>query len=296
MAKVGFIGTGIMGAPMVLNLLSTGHIVKVWNRTPAKLEKLVKAGAIFCKELNAIGDDVEFLFCMLSDGQTCDEILFKDGGAISSLSLNSTVIVMSSIPVEVAKDQYKKCQDLGLNYLDAPVSGGEKGAIQGDLAIMVGGDKETFDLAKDLFDSMGRATLVGEAGCGALAKLVNQMIVATTIAAVSEGFLLAKQGGANLQKVQEALTGGFADSPILQQHGTRMLTQNFKPGGMAKTQLKDTRMAKAYAELLDLNLPILKKVNQLFTELVESGYGELDHSALIIELQRQNKLALSSEL
>lgn len=292
MAKIGFVGTGIMGTPMVINLLNAGHDVKVWNRTPSKLKTLLDAGAVACPELSQVGVDVEFLVCMLSDGKTCDEILFQEQGAVSQLKPQSTVIVMSSIPVAKAKEQSQRCSQLGLQYLDAPVSGGEKGAINANLAIMVGGDEHVFSQAETVFKSLGRSVLVGKTGCGELAKLVNQMIVASTIATVSEGLLMAQQGGADPRKVKEALSGGFADSPILQQHGERMLNETFEPGGTARTQLKDTNTAMAHAQTLGLNLPVAKLVDQLFESMVNAGDGGLDHSGLIRELKRLNRLTL----
>lgn len=292
MAKIGFVGTGIMGTPMVINLLNAGHDVKVWNRTPSKLKTLLDAGAVACPELSQVGVDVEFLVCMLSDGKTCDEILFQEQGAVSQLKPKSTVIVMSSIPVAKAKEQSQRCSQLGLQYLDAPVSGGEKGAINANLAIMVGGDEHVFSQAETVFKSLGRSVLVGKTGCGELAKLVNQMIVASTIATVSEGLLMAQQGGADPRKVKEALSGGFADSSILQQHGERMLNETFEPGGTARTQLKDTNTAMAHAQTLGLNLPVAKLVDQLFESMVNAGDGGLDHSGLIRELKRLNRLTL----
>lgn len=292
MAKIGFVGTGIMGTPMVINLLNAGHDVKVWNRTLSKLKTLLDVGAVACPELSQVGVDVEFLVCMLSDGKTCDEILFQEQGAVSQLKPKSTVIVMSSIPVAKAKEQSQRCSQLGLQYLDAPVSGGEKGAINANLAIMVGGDEHVFSQAETVFKSLGRSVLVGKTGCGELAKLVNQMIVASTIATVSEGLLMAQQGGADPRKVKEALSGGFADSPILQQHGERMLNETFEPGGTARTQLKDTNTAMAHAQTLGLNLPVAKLVDQLFESMVNAGDGGLDHSGLIRELKRLNRLTL----
>ncbi|ENU47557.1 NAD(P)-dependent oxidoreductase [Acinetobacter nosocomialis] len=288
MAQIGFVGTGIMGMPMAMNLLKADHQVKVWNRTSSKAESLKEAGAHVCSELAQVGKDVEFLICMLSDGKTCDEILFQEGGAISQLKPESTVIVMSSIPVEVAKNQSEKCKENGLRYLDAPVSGGEKGAQNASLAIMVGGDAQTFSHAEHVLSAMGRPILVGDAGCGMLAKLVNQMIVASTIATVSEGLLLASKAGADPIKLKQALTGGFADSPILQQHGERMLNRDFKPGGTARNQHKDIHTAVSYAKSLELNLPIAQKVSQLFENMLAAGDGELDHSGLIRELERMN--------
>ncbi|MBN6493613.1 NAD(P)-dependent oxidoreductase [Acinetobacter pittii] len=288
MATIGFVGTGIMGLPMTMHLLKAGHQLKVWNRTLSKADSLKEAGAQVCSDLEQVGKDVDFLICMLSDGKTCDEILFKKHGATSQLKPESTVIVMSSIPVEVAKAQGDKCKERGLRYLDAPVSGGEKGAQNASLAIMVGGDAKTFSQAETILSAMGRPILVGGAGCGMLAKLVNQMIVATTIATVSEGLLLASKAGADPIKLKQALTGGFADSPILQQHGERMLSRNFKPGGTARNQHKDIHTAVSYAKSLELNLPVAQQVSQLFENMLAAGDGELDHSGLIRELERMN--------
>lgn len=288
MATIGFVGTGIMGLPMAMHLLKAGHHIKVWNRTLSKADSLKEAGAQVCSELEQVGKDVEFLICMLSDGKTCDEILFKEHGAISQLKPESTVMVMSSIPVEVAQAQSEKCRERGFKYLDAPVSGGEKGAQNASLAIMVGGDAKTFSQAETILSAMGRPILVGDAGCGMLAKLVNQMIVATTIATVSEGLLLASKAGADPIKLKQALTGGFADSPLLQQHGERMLSRNFKPGGTARNQHKDIHTAVSYAKSLELNLPVAQQVSQLFENMLAAGDGELDHSGLIRELERMN--------
>ncbi len=205
MATIGFVGTGIMGLPMAMHLLKAGHQIKIWNRTLSKADSLKEAGAQVCSDLEQVGKDVEFLICMLSDGKTCDEILFKEHGAISQLKPESTVIVMSSIPVDVAKAQSEKCRERGFKYLDAPVSGGEKGAQNASLAIMVGGEAKTFSQAETILSAMGRPILVGGAGCGMLAKLVNQMIVATTIATVSEGLLLASKAGADPIKLKKHL-------------------------------------------------------------------------------------------
>jgi len=292
MARIGFVGTGIMGTPMVMNLIKGGHQVQVWNRTLSKLKGLEEVGAKACHQLSEVGKDVDLLVVMLSDGKTCDEVLFQQDGAVSELKKNSIVIVMSSIPVKTAKHQNERCLSLGLRYLDAPVSGGEKGAKDATLAIMVGGEEDTFTEAQAVLNCMGRAVLVGAAGCGELAKLVNQMIVASTIATVAEGLLFAQQGGADPQKVKQALTGGFADSPILQQHGERILRQNFKPGGAATTQLKDTHTAINYAQELNLKLPVAELVNQLFSDMVHNGDGALDHSGLIREIKRLNNIEI----
>jgi len=157
MARIGFVGTGIMGTPMVMNLIKGGHQVQVWNRTFSKLKGLEEVGAKACHQLSEVGKDVDLLVVMLSDGKTCDEVLFQQDGAVSELKKNSIVIVMSSIPVKTAKHQNERCLSLGLRYLDAPVSGGEKGAKDATLAIMVGGEEDTFTEAQAVLNCMGRA-------------------------------------------------------------------------------------------------------------------------------------------
>ena len=292
MHKIGFIGTGIMGLPMAGHLLRSGHAVKVWNRSPKKLEPLVEAGALACKTPRDVAQNSSIVICMLTDGPTCDAVLFGSDGVVSSMAPGSTLIVMSSIPVPTAVTQSRMAAAVGVAYLDAPVSGGEKGAKEGRLAIMVGGESDVYADAKDVFACMGRAVHVGPAGSGVLAKLVNQLIVASTIATVSEALLLAERGGADPAKVREALSGGFADSPILQLHGHRMLRNDFVPGGSAKWQLKDTQTALAQAAEVGLDLPVAKLVDGLFAAMVSSGDGELDHSGLIRQLRRHNGLSV----
>lgn len=290
MAKVGFIGTGIMGAPMVLNLLKAGHQVNVWNRSQDKLVPLTQAGAVAHAKAVDAAKEADMVILMLTDGPTCDDFLFGTHAIAQAMKAKATVVVMSSIPVPTAEKQAEKCLSMGLQYLDAPVSGGEKGAIEATLAIMVGGEQTTFDEAKTTLNAMGRPVYVGKAGCGELAKLVNQMIVASTIATVSEGLLLAEKGGANPLNILEALKGGFADSAILQLHGMRMITENFKPGGTARIQLKDTHTIVDQAKLLQLNLPVATLVDQLFQQMIDAGDGELDHAGLIREIKRMNKV------
>ncbi len=287
---LGFVGTGIMGEPMARHLVNAGYRVKVWNRSPEKLRGLIDAGAEACADASAAGRGVSALICMLSDGPTCDAVLLGEAGALSAMSEGATVVVMSSIPVETAMAEARKCEERGVRYLDAPVSGGERGARNATLAIMAGGKQEDFDAMKDILAVMGRPVRVGPVGCGQLAKIANQMIVASTIATVSEAFLLAERGGADPAKIREALTGGFADSTILQQHGRRMVESDFKPGGPAKWQLKDTHTAVALAKSLGLSLPVIGLVDLLFQEMIAHGDGELDHSALIRELRRRNGL------
>lgn len=288
---IGFIGTGLMGGPMAKNLLAAGHRVRVWNRSPEKLQDLVQAGAEACTSPRDAAEGASLLICMLSDGPTCDAVMFDDdNAACPGLATGVTLIMMSSIPVETAAAQAERCAAGGLGYLDAPVSGGQRGAIEGSLAIMVGGETHVFEAARPVLSAMGRPVHVGPAGTGQQTKLANQMIVAGTIATVAEALLFAERGGANPARVRDALAGGFADSTILNQHGLRMIEENFTPGGPSKYQWKDTRTALARARALGLDLPLASVADALFADLVEHGDGDLDHSALILELRRRNAL------
>ncbi|WAH56935.1 NAD(P)-dependent oxidoreductase [Pseudomonas silvicola] len=290
--EIAFIGTGIMGAPMVRNLLRAGYPVRAWNRSPDKAAALTADGARVSDSALAAAEGADVLVCMLSDGPTCTQVLFGDHGATGALRPGALVIVMSSIPVDTATEHARQCAERGLGYLDAPVSGGERGAREGSLAIMVGGTPDAFDQGHAVLSALGRPVRVGPAGSGELAKLVNQLIVASTIATVAEGLLLAERGGADPAKVREALLGGFVDSPILRQHGQRMIDADFTPGGPSKWQLKDTRTALAHAQRLGLNLPVGTLVDSLFGALVDAGDGDLDHAALIRQLRRHNHLPL----
>lgn len=290
LATVAFIGTGIMGKPMARNLLQAGYPVRAWNRSPAKAQELAAHGADILSTPALAAKGAQVLVCMLSDGPTCDAVLFGEGGAARVLAPGALVIVMSSIAVDSAVEQARQCAALGLRYLDAPVSGGERGAREASLAIMVGGEVAAFEQGREVLAAMGRPVHVGPAGTGELSKLVNQLIVASTIATVAEGLLLAERGGADPSKVHEALMGGFVDSPIWRQHGQRMLDNDFTPGGPAKWQLKDTRTALAQAQKLGLSLPVGSLVDGLFQAMIEAGDGELDHAGLIRQLRRHNQL------
>lgn len=292
--NVAFIGTGIMGTPMARNLLKAGFGVRAWNRSSEKAAPLAADGAQVCASATQAAEGAQVLVCMLSDGPTCDAVVFGEHGAARALAPGALVIVMSSIPVETAAAQARWCAAHGLAYLDAPVSGGERGAHAGTLAIMAGGEAAAFSQGQQILAAMGTPVHVGPAGTGELAKLVNQLIVASTIATVSEGLLLAERGGADPAKVHQALLGGFVDSPIWRQHGQRMLIEDFTPGGMAKWQLKDTHTALAYANTLGLRLPVASLVDNLFQAMVEAGDGELDHAGLIRQLRRHNALAPTS--
>lgn len=285
--SVAVLGTGLMGAPMASCLLRAGYSLSVWNRTAAKTETLVAEGARAATNPADAVSNADVIITMLADGPTVESVLF-DQGVASALSPGATVIDMSSIPPSSAQDHASRLSKLDVSHLDAPVSGGTKGATEGTLAIMAGGTPESFAAMRPVLESMGRPTLIGPSGTGQLAKLANQAIVAITIGAVSEALLLASAGGADPAKVREALSGGFADSPILKMHGQRMLERNFVPGGPVRMQVKDLRTVIATAEDIDLDLPISKIVTELFENVLKNGFGESDHSALLLEIERRN--------
>lgn len=283
------LGTGLMGGPMAANLARAGHEVRVWNRTPAKAEGLGE-GIIPCPTPAAAVAGAGAVIVMLSSGPVCDAVLFGPSGAAAAMARGASLIVMSSIGHQEAKAMAARARKLGLVWVDAPVSGGTVAAKAGNLSIMAGGREEEIAALDPVLRPMGRVTHVGPDGAGALTKLVNQLLVASTICAVSEALLLARQGGADPVQVRQALMGGFAASRILDLHGARMIAGDFAPGGPAKYQIKDTGAARALAESLGLDLPLLTLADQLFTDLVAHGGGDLDHSALILELERRNGL------
>ncbi|WP_106476461.1 NAD(P)-dependent oxidoreductase [Phytohalomonas tamaricis] len=295
MKNVGFIGTGIMGEPMAHHLLKAGYTLQVWNRSAHKLDALIMAGARHCASAAEAARGADVVICMLSSGPVCDEVLLGVDGVIEQMTPGATLIVMSSIPVESARRQAEAAMAKAVRYLDAPVSGGQQGARDGTLVIMVGGPTADYDAARPLLECMGRSTRVGAAGAGQLAKLTNQLIVAGTIGLIAEAFTLAERGGADPRALREALLGGFADSTILRQHGQRMIEGDFAPGGPAKYQLKDTTTALALATTLGLELPLLRQTDALFKAMVDHGDGELDHSGLIREIRRHNHLAPAGE-
>lgn len=289
--NVTVLGTGLMGAPMVKNLLNAGLNVSVWNRTREKAEALEPLGAaVFDTPQEAVAN-ADFVITMLSDGSAVKQLIF-DQGVAKAMKSGATLLDMSSIKPNEAREHAELARKTGLNHLDAPVSGGTKGADAGTLAIMVGGDVGIFENAKPVFAAMGRAVRVGPDGAGQLSKLANQAIVAVTIGVVAEAMLLAEQGGADPAAIRDALKGGFADSVILQQHGERMSIGNFAPGGLSKIQLKDLNNALEEAASFGLKLPLTKQMQDRFKDFVENlGGAEKDHSGIYLELKHQNNLA-----
>lgn len=288
--KITLIGTGLMGVPMSLNLLNAGHSLTVWNRTAARAQPLIDAGARWADSPVDAVRGAEFIITMLSDG-FASGALVDDAEIQAALAPGALWIDMSSAKPEHARAQAKTLDALGIGHLDAPVSGGTTGAENGTLAIMVGGTAQSFDAAKDVFDAMGRPVHVGPSGTGQLSKLANQTIVAVTISAVAEAMLLVEQGGANPAAVRAALKGGFADSTILQQHGARMTTGDFEPGGLTKFQIKDLNNTLDEATSLGLTLPATEDVRDRFQHFSDAlGGAEKDHSGLYLELKDRNGL------
>ena len=287
--SIAFLGTGLMGAPMCQNLLSAGLPLTVWNRSMAKAKPLSKRGAVVSDSPQSAVADADVVITMLSDGAAVSNVIFTQGVA-EAMREGITHIDMSSIGADEAIEHAKRHVNLGVSYLDAPVSGGTKGAAAGELAIMAGGDAETFAAMQAVFAPLGQATHVGPNGCGQLAKLANQVIVAVTIGAVSEAFILAGGGGADRAKVREALQGGFASSRILTEHGQRMVDRAFESGGPAKFQLKDLHNALRAADRLGLELPITKLLHGLFDAMVQGGKGDMDHSGLLTHLEALNNI------
>lgn len=284
------LGIGLMGAPMARNLLSAGFNIHVWNRTLAKAKALEPDGAHVFEDPKTAVKTADYVITMMSDGPAVHDLMF-DQGVADAMKSAAVLMDMSSIKPAEARIHAKKMTDKDLGYLDAPVSGGTKGAESATLAIMVGGELAIFETAKPILEAMGRPVRVGPYGSGQLSKLANQAIVATTIGVVAEALLLAKKGGADPDAIRDALKGGFADSVILQQHGERMTSGNFAPGGPSKLQLKDLNNALEEATNCGLTLPLTNQMQQRYKRFVEDLKGaDKDHSGIYLELLELNNL------
>ncbi len=288
--QIAVLGTGLMGFPMARRLCEAGHAVHAWNRSRDKADRLSPFGAtVHAHAADAVrGADV--VVCMLENGPVIDDVLFRQGAA-DAMRRGTLFIDMASIQPREARDHAARLAERGVAQLDAPVSGGTVGAENGTLAIMVGGKAADFERAAPVFQALGRATHVGPSGAGELAKLANQMIVGITIGAVAEALLLCAKGGADMAKVREAITGGFADSRILQLHGQRMVERDFTPRAKISVQLKDMRNALATAEEIGFDAPVTALFERLYTDAGEQhGLADLDHSGLFVELASRNGL------
>jgi 2-hydroxy-3-oxopropionate reductase len=283
--KIGFIGLGIMGTPMALHLANAGHTLYVHTRSQVP-EAIGAAGGKRCENAAAVAREAEVIFTMVPDTPDVEAVLFGENGVASGLSKGKVVVDMSSISPMATKGFAKRINELGCDYIDAPVSGGEVGAKAGSLTIMCGGDEAVFERIRPLLELMGKnITLVGGNGDGQTTKVANQIIVALNIAAVSEALVFASKAGADPAKVRQALMGGFAASRILEVHGERMIKRTFNPGFRIKLHQKDLNLALQGAREIGVSLPQTANAAQLMQACAAHGLGELDHSALVQALE-----------
>lgn len=283
--NIGFIGLGVMGRPMAAHLIGAGHQVSLYRVKPAS-QALVEQGGKPLDTARAVAEASDVIILMLPDTPDVEAVLFGSDGVAEGLTPGKLVIDMSSIAPVATKDFARRINALDCDYLDAPVSGGEVGAKNAALTIMVGGEQAVFDKALPLFQLMGKnITLVGSNGDGQTAKVANQIIVGLNIEAVAEALLFAKRAGADPAKVREALMGGFAASRVLEVHGERMVKRTFDPGFRIRLHRKDLGLAIDAAKALDIALPNAAATQQLMNSAVARGDGDKDHSALIQTLE-----------
>lgn len=277
--RIGWIGTGLMGSRMAGNLLRAGFPLSVWNRTKDKVQPLLDQGAAWVESPTDLAAEADVLMTSLTDGAAVGDVLLRQGVA-GVLRRGTLVIDLSSIAPAIAREHATLLARLGVAHLDAPVSGGTRGAAAATLAIMVGGVAADVERAKPILSTLGRPTHVGPSGAGQIAKLANQVIVGVTLGAVAEALTLAARAGADPAAVRTALSGGFADSRILQEHGARMLAGDFVPGGTVKNQIKDLQTAIALADESHLDLPLLHATRAQFQAIADTLGDQLDHSAI----------------
>ena len=285
--KIGFIGIGLMGLPMSKNIAKAGYNLTVFNRSKNKAEPLKEFGAKISNTLKDAVDGSDIVITMLTDDTAVDEVM-NNTDFLENLKSGSIVIDMSSVKPTTATKHGNNLKLKNINYLDAPVSGGTIGAEEASLAIMVGGEQNIFDDAFDILKKMGNPTLVGPIGSGQVSKLANQIIVGLTIGAVAEAVTLCEKAGADPNKMIKALSGGWADSKVLQTHGKRMINKDFTPKGRTSVHLKDMNNILECANNYNTHLPISNLVKEMYKSLVENGHGETDHSSLYKEIERIN--------
>ena len=286
--NIGFIGIGLMGFPMSKNLIKSGYNLKAYNRSQDKADRLKEFGAEISTSIKDVVTNSDVIITMLTDDAAVEKVMGSDE-FISNIKEGATVIDMSSVNPVITKKYFKILKEKNINYLDAPVSGGTIGAEEASLAIMVGGDEETFKQCYDLLKILGNPTLVGPVSSGQISKLANQIIVGVTIGAVAEAVTLCEKSGTNPNKMIEALSGGWADSKILQTHGKRMIDKDFTPKGKTTTQLKDMTNIINAGKAVDTHLPISSLVKEMYKDLVADGHGNTDHSSLYNAIEKINK-------
>jgi 2-hydroxy-3-oxopropionate reductase len=286
--KIGFIGIGLMGLPMAKNILKAGYNLKAFNRSQNKAEPLRELGAEITATIDGAVKDSDVVITMLTDDTAINEVM-NSSNFLDNLKSETTVIDMSSVKPTTATKHGNNLKSKNINYLDAPVSGGTIGAEEASLAIMVGGEQKVFDEVTDVLKVMGNPTLVGPVASGQVSKLANQIIVGLTIGAVAEAVTLCEKAGANPNKMIKALSGGWADSKILQTHGKRMIDKDFTPKGRTSVHLKDMNNILECANSYNTHLPISNLIKEMYKSLTENGHGEIDHSSLYKEIERINK-------
>ena len=286
MATLGFIGAGIMGKPMAGHLLAAGHTVYAYDLVPEPVRELCSKGATPCGCCREIAEKSDVIFIIVPDTPDVEAVLYGENGLVEGLRSGSIVVDMSSISPIATKEFAAKLSGLGVEMLDAPVSGGQVGAENASLSIMVGGKPEVFAKIKPYFELMGKNIVhVGGNGDGQTCKVANQIVVALTIEAVSEALLFASKAGADPAKVRQALMGGFAHSRILELHGERMIKRTFDPGFRIRLHQKDLNLALQSARNLGLSLPNTATAQELFNAVAAHGGIDLDHSAMVLALE-----------
>jgi 2-hydroxy-3-oxopropionate reductase len=287
--NIGFIGPGIMGGPMALNLMKGGHKLWVYARRPEAMQALVKAGATACVTPMEVADHADVIFMIVSDTPDVESVIFGETGIAKHVRSGSVIVDMSTISPTATKVFAERLAKQGVDMLDAPVSGGETGAINGTLSIMVGGKTKVFERVKPLFELMGKNIVhIGDNGAGQVAKACNQIVVAVTIEAVAEALTFARKNGADPAKVREALMGGFAGSKIMEVHGKRMLDNDFKPGFKVGLHQKDMRIVMETAHQLGVALPAAALVTQHLNALMGTGDTDLDSASVVKIVKRMS--------
>ena len=293
--RIGFVGLGIMGRPMARNLLKAGYPLVVFDLNKDAMEDLVKAGALAAHSSKEVAERTDVIITMLPDSPEVKEVILGKDGVIEGVRRDSVVIDMSSINPLVTQEIARALNGKGVKMLDAPVSGGETGAIQGTLAIMVGGEKKVFEDSLEIFRATGKNIVhVGEIGAGGYVKLVNQIIVALNIASVGEAFCLGVKAGLDPQVIYQAIRGGLAGSQVLETKAPMIFGRNFKPGFKIKLHQKDLQNALSTAKDLGVPLPLSSLVQQIFISLMAEGRGDEDHSALATFFEKMAQVEIKS--
>lgn len=296
MESIGFIGLGVMGKPMAQNLLKAGYPLVVNTRTRAKADELMSGGATWADTPKQIAAKSDVVITMLPDTPDVERVVAGKGGVLEGARPGLIVIDMSTISPLVTRRLAKAAEEFGVEMLDAPVSGGEVGAINATLSIMVGGTERAFNRAMSILQVLGKNIVrIGDSGAGQIAKASNQIVVGLTIEAVSEALVLAKKAGVDPAKVRQALLGGFAQSRVLDAHGQRMLERNFKAGARVRTHHKDLKIALALGKEFGVSLPVTEMVGGMLNEMLTAGKGDLDHSSLVKLIEGKASVQLGDD-